>query len=115
MSILIKLIEKGAYLLNGTVLVEDIEKKGLPAVNEEVRAAGFKPLGWLPEDKVKDSRGTIAAGIIAAHNAAGTEDNYKIRFDLSLIHISAAAAIDEFSSPFRYEIISETLLFISSA
>ena len=109
MSILIKLIEKGAYLLNGTVLVEDIEKKGLPAVNEEVRAAGFKPLGWLPEDKVKDSRGTIAAGIIAAHNAAGTEDNYKIRFDslashdityVGIIQTAIASGMKEFPVPY---------------
>lgn len=106
---MIRLIEKGAYLFNGTALVEDVEHKGLSAVNEEIRGAGLQPLGWLPDDKKAAARGTIAANIIAAHNASGTEDDYKIRFDslashdityVGIIQTAIASGMKRFPIPY---------------
>ncbi|MEG1603621.1 MAG: hydratase, partial [Cloacibacillus sp.] len=83
---MIRLIENGAYLLHGNVLVEDIERQSLAEIDAKVSEAGFTPLGLLPDDKKKAARGTISAGIIADHNSSGTEEDYKIRFDSLASH-----------------------------
>lgn len=106
---MIRLIEKGAYLFNGNALVEDVEKKGLTAVNEEIQAAGIKPLERLPEGRESAAGGTIAANIIAAHNVSGTKDNYRIRFDslashdityVGIIQTAIASGMKRFPIPY---------------
>jgi len=83
---LLRLIREGAYLLRGNLLLEGSEKSTKEEVNNRLMQAGLKPLeGDLP-DKKAAACGTIAAGIIAAHNVKGTEDNYKIRFDALASH-----------------------------
>ncbi|ANZ44177.1 hydratase [Cloacibacillus porcorum] len=106
---MIRLIEKGVYLFNGNALVEDVEKKGLTAVNEEIQAAGMKPLERLPEDRESAAGGTIAANIIAAHNVSGTKNNYRIRFDslashdityVGIIQTAIASGMKRFPIPY---------------
>ncbi len=106
---MIRLIENGAYLLHGNVLVEDIEKQSLAEINAKVSEAGFAPLGLLPDDKKKAARGTISAGIIADHNSSGTEEDYKIRFDslashdityVGIIQTAIASGMKKFPVPY---------------
>lgn len=105
---MVRLIGKGTYLLHGSLLIEDADGKGIDAVNREIVAAGFKPVASLPPAK-DAARGTIAAGIIADHNAAGTEDNYRIRFDslashdityVGIIQTAVASGMKRFPVPY---------------
>lgn len=105
---MIRLVKNGAYLLGGKVLVEDPESKKLSDINAQLGAAGLKPLAAMP-DKKAASRGTIASRIIAAHNAQGTEDNYKIRFDciashdityVGIIQTAIASGLKRFPIPY---------------
>ncbi|WP_434223188.1 hydratase [Synergistes jonesii] len=109
MNDLIKLFGKGAWLLKGAVLVEDADKKSVPQLSEELRAAGLE----LPEkpsfDKKSAARGTIAAKIIAEHNASGTEDDYRLRFDslashdityVGIIQTALASGMKKFPVPY---------------
>ncbi|MEG1823530.1 MAG: hydratase [Cloacibacillus sp.] len=106
---MIRLIENGAYLLHGNVLVEDIERQSLAEIDAKVSEAGFTPLGLLPDDKRKAARGTISAGIIADHNSSGTEEDYKIRFDslashdityVGIIQTAIASGMKKFPVPY---------------
>ena len=64
---MIKLFKNGAYLLNGTELIEDT--KELEAkLGHEV-------------DKAEAAKATIAYGILEAHNTSSNMDRLKIKFD----------------------------------
>ena len=67
-------INQGVYLFNGTELIID------QAENAAAIAKRF------PAGKEAARRGTIAAGILAAHNRSGDEGNLKLRFDAMASH-----------------------------
>ena len=80
---MITLFKNGAYLLNGTEVIEDTPENG---------ALLQSKLGQAPskEDAAKQ---TMAYHILSEHNTADSMDKLKIKFDkrtshdLSLIHI----------------------------
>lgn len=67
---MIKLYDGGAFLLNGTTLVPENEagSHGITVSREEA------------------AKGTIAYGILEAHNTSGNMDNLKIKFDAMASH-----------------------------
>ena len=71
---MVKLYETGAYLVNGTTIVPEAEAlkveamTGKKAVKEEAR------------------KGTIAYGIMNAHNTSGNMKNLKLKFDAMASH-----------------------------
>ena len=69
---MIKLYDAGVYLVNGTELCTD------PA--EAAKRAG------RPVDRAAAVRGTIAYGILEAHNTSGDMDNLRLRFDSMTSH-----------------------------
>lgn len=96
---MIKLYENGAYLLNGTELVED---------NAEAEAILKSKLGNVPS-KEDASKNTMAYGILEKHNTSGNMDNLKIKFDkmtshditfVGIIQTARASGLQEFPIPY---------------
>ena len=69
---MIKLYDAGVYLVNGTEICTD------PA--EAAKKAG------RPVDRAAALRGTMAYGILKAHNTSGDMDNLRLRFDSMTSH-----------------------------
>ena len=68
---MIKLYKQGAYLLNGTELVED---------TNEVQAIIAAKTGKTV-NKEEAAKETIAYNILKEHNTSGNMDRLKIKFD----------------------------------
>ncbi|MBR6171890.1 MAG: hydratase [Eubacterium sp.] len=90
---MIRLYEKGAYLLKGATLVPE----------EEAASAGIK------ETKEEASKGTMAYGILQKHNTAGDMEELKIKFDkmtshditfVGIIQTARASGLKEFPIPY---------------
>ena len=95
---MVKLYETGAYLINGTELIEDnddagkiLESKGVSVSKEEA------------------SENTMAYGILKAHNTSGNMEQLKIKFDkmtshditfVGIIQTARASGLTEFPIPY---------------
>ena len=73
---MIELSKNGAYLLNGTEVVED---------NQEAGAVLASKLSSVPT-KEEAKKGTIAYGILKDHNTSGNMEQLKIKFDKMTSH-----------------------------
>lgn len=96
---MISLFEKGAYLLNGTELLEE---------NTETDALLASKLG-KKVDKKEAKRGTMAYEILEAHNTSETMDKLKIKFDkltshditfVGIIQTARASGLEKFPVPY---------------
>ena len=96
---MIKLFDNGAYLLNGTELVED---------NVDANAILTQKLGTAPS-KEEAAKNTMAYGILEKHNTSDNMDNLKIKFDkmtshditfVGIIQTARASGLKEFPIPY---------------
>ena len=96
---MIKLSEKGAYLINGTEVVEE---------NAETAAVLESKLG-KSVDKAEAAKGTMAYSILAAHNTSGNMEKLKIKFDkltshditfVGIIQTARASGLEKFPVPY---------------
>ena len=96
---MIKLFDNGAYLLNGTELVED---------NADANAILTQKLGTAPS-KEEAAKNTMAYGILEKHNTSDNMDNLKIKFDkmtshditfVGIIQTARASGLKEFPIPY---------------
>lgn len=96
---MITLFEKGAYLLNGTELIEE---------NNETQAILNSKLS-RPIDKEAAARGTMAYRILEAHNTSGSIDKLKLKFDkltshditfVGIIQTARASGLEKFPVPY---------------
>lgn len=96
---MIRLFENGAYLLNGTEIIED---------NAEGLAMLAQKLGMAP-DKSEAAKNTIAYGILEKHNTSGNMEKLKIKFDkltshdityVGIIQTCRASGIEKFPIPY---------------
>ena len=87
---MVKLYDSGVYLLNGKTLVR--EKDAELSLNKE-----------------EAKKGTIAYGILQAHNTSGDPENLKIKFDaitshdltyVGIIQTARASGLDKFPLPY---------------
>ncbi len=94
-----KLYENGAYLINGVDLVED---------TGDVNAAVAAKTGSAP-DKEAAKKGTMAYGILTAHNTSGNDTDLMIKFDkmishditfVGIIQTARASGMTEFPIPY---------------
>ena len=89
---MVKLYDKGAYLVNGTKIVE-----------EEAQA---EALTGKKVCKDEARKGTIAYGIMEAHNTSGNMENLKIKFDamashdMGIIQTAKASGMERFPIPY---------------
>jgi len=96
---MIKLLNGGAYLVNGTEIVED---------NAEAVAA-IKSKTGKEVAKAEAAKQTIAYGILADHNTSGNMDKLKIKFDkltshditfVGIIQTARASGLQKFPMPY---------------
>ena len=94
-----KLLEHGAYLLNGTEIIED---------TPENAALLESRLGGRP-DKEQAKKQTIAYGILEKHNTSADMDQLKIKFDklvshdityVGIIQTARASGLEKFPIPY---------------
>ncbi|MCR5035217.1 MAG: hydratase [Clostridia bacterium] len=93
-----KLYENGIYLVNGTEIIED---------NGEA-AAKLSQKG-LAADKAEAAKGTMAYGILKAHNTSGNMEKLQIKFDkmtshditfVGIIQTARASGLEKFPIPY---------------
>ena len=92
---MIKLYKGGAYLLNGTELIEDTQEVAAKLGHEV--------------DKAEAAKETIAYGILEAHNTSSNMDRLKIKFDkltshditfVGIIQTARASGLEKFPIPY---------------
>ena len=92
---MLKLYDKGVYLLNGTEIVEE---------KEAVAAKTGKDV--TPQEAAKN---TMAYNILAAHNTSGNMDRLQIKFDkltshditfVGIIQTARASGLEKFPIPY---------------
>ena len=97
---MIKLYEKGAYLLNGTELIEEIA---------DTKAILEQKFGGQIIDKTEAAKGTMAYGILESHNTSGNMEKLKVKFDkltshditfVGIIQTARASGLDKFPVPY---------------
>jgi len=96
---MIKLYDKGVYLLNGSEIVEDTSDA--PAI------LAAKTGQSVSKDEAR--KGTIAYGILSSHNTSGDDKKLKIKFDkltshdityVGIIQTARASGLTEFPIPY---------------
>ncbi len=106
---MIRLSDKGVYLLKGKLLMEDADRLDGGEINERLVSAG---LGPLRENKIEQEvarTGTIAYQILSRHNHSGDLKNLKLRFDalashdityVGIVQTARASGLREFPVPY---------------
>lgn len=74
---MVKLYNGGAWLVNGTEIVED---------NKDASAVIANLTGKVPVSKEEASKETIAYSILEKHNTSGNMDDLQIKFDKLTSH-----------------------------
>ena len=94
---MVKLYDTGAYLVNGTTLVPEAE------------AAKVEAMTGKKVTKEETRKGTIAYGIMEAHNTSGNMQNLKLKFDamtshditfVGIIQTAKASGMEKFPIPY---------------
>lgn len=97
---MIKLYEKGAYLVNGRELIEE---------NEEAISRLSHQLGGRKVEKEEAAKGTMAYEILKEHNTSGDMEKLKIKFDkltshditfVGIIQTARASGLTKFPVPY---------------
>ena len=95
-----ELLKTGAYLVNGTEIIEDT-----PEAAAKLQAV----IGSNVPSKEEAAKGTIAYGILEAHNTSDNMDKLKIRFDkltshdityVGIIQTARASGLEKFPMPY---------------
>jgi aconitate hydratase len=95
---MIKLYEKGVWLLNGTEVIAD-----------DARAPALLKKRGIKVSKEQTHKGTISHGILQAHNTGGNEQNLALKFDsltshdityVGIIQTARASGMEKFPLPY---------------
>lgn len=97
---MMELLKTGAYLVNGTEIIEDT-----PEAKARLQAVA----GPDAPSKEEAAKGTIAYGILEAHNTSDNMEKLKIRFDkltshdityVGIIQTARASGLEKFPMPY---------------
>ena len=96
---MIELSKGGAYLIDGTEIIEEASAQA----GEFEAKTGFAP------SKEEAAKNTIAYGILQSHNTSGSMDKLKIKFDkmtshditfVGIIQTARASGLEKFPIPY---------------
>ncbi len=112
---MIRLYENGAYLVDGTQIVEDGPKAREALIKAAEKASGREALDFLRGEsaegqiRARAAKNTIAYGILQEHNTSGDMEKLKIRFDkltshdityVGIIQTARASGLEKFPVPY---------------
>lgn len=106
---MVELVQKGVYLLQGSVIVEDSDQLSADELNHCLIQAGKKPLAQSHISKEKAQSQTMAYQILTRHNTSGDWRNLEIKFDslashdityVGIIQTATASGMKEFPVPY---------------
>ena len=98
-----KLYENGIYLVNGTEIIEDNGEAAAKLASKGIAADGAEAL------KTEAAKGTMAYGILSAHNTSGNMEKLQIKFDkmtshditfVGIIQTARASGLEKFPIPY---------------
>ncbi len=106
---MITLSDKGAFVLRGSLMIENADRLSRAELNKRLEDAGLAPLSGQKIAKDTARACTMAHQILAAHNRSGNERHLKIRFDslashdityVGIILTARASGMKEFPVPY---------------
>jgi len=106
---MIRLSDKGSYLLKGEVLVEDADRLDSGEITRRLAGAGLGPLREQIIGREAARTGTIAHQILSRHNHSGDLSKLKLRFDalashdityVGIVQTARASGLREFPVPY---------------
>jgi aconitate hydratase len=106
---MVELLNRGIFLLRGSVVLEDADKLSIGEVNNRLTSAGLAPLSEQKISREDARAGTMAYKILTAHNKSGDSKNLKLRFDalashdityVGIVQTARASGLKEFPVPF---------------
>ncbi|MBP2653167.1 MAG: 3-isopropylmalate dehydratase [Firmicutes bacterium] len=106
---MVELLNKGVFLLKGSLLMADADKLGADEINSCLNKAGIAPLTSDAICRDKARKGTIAHQILSCHNKSGDENNLKLRFDalashdityVGIVQTARASGLKKFPVPY---------------
>ena len=95
---MVEVFDAGVYLINGSQII-----------NDDSEAAGKLKQAGVAVSKDEARKGTIAYGILTAHNAAGDKQNLRLKFDslashdityVGIIQTARASGMERFPMPY---------------
>lgn len=106
---MVELLNKGVYLLQGQVILEDADTLRLQEVNNRLAYEGLELLAESSINHEQARAGTIAHQILSAHNTIADKQNLRIKFDaltshdityVGIIQTASASGMKEFPVPY---------------
>ena len=94
---MVKLYDGGVYLVNGTEIVPESESAKISSI------LGSEPV------KEEAKKGTIAYGVLKAHNTSGNMDKLQLKFDamtshdityVGIVQTAKASGLEKFPIPY---------------
>lgn len=109
MNTMVELLRRGAFLLQGKLLLEDADKLSPEEVNYRLAENHLPPMAQIELNREKAKKGTIACKILSHHNTSGDLQKLKVRFDaltshdityVGIIQTARASGLKEFPVPY---------------
>lgn len=106
---MVKLSDKGAFILGGRLIVPDADRLSPEAIAAALAEAGLAPSSGQNMTREKARTGTMTYRILSAHNRSGDMGNLKLRFDslashdityVGIIQTARASGLTEFPVPY---------------
>lgn len=106
---MVQLNSNGTYLINNSILVEDINNISIDEINKQLESLGKKPISAKDLQVDNARRNTIAYTILENHNTSSNMNNLEIKFDamashdityVGIIQTARASGLEEFPIPY---------------
>lgn len=106
---MVQLNSNGTYLINNSILVEEINNISIDEINKQLESLGKKPISANDLQIDNARRNTIAYSILENHNTASNMNSLEIKFDamashdityVGIIQTARASGLEEFPIPY---------------
>ncbi|MBC7961287.1 MAG: hydratase, partial [Vallitaleaceae bacterium] len=83
---MIKIVDKGSFLIHNTVLIEDVREANLQDINNQLESSGKATITAESLSIEKGRENTLSYGIFKAHNTTSDMKQLKMKFDCLASH-----------------------------